>query len=74
MGEGEGEERRGEVDKERRRGSKGRRRGKGGEERRGEEGGGGGGPFSEKKIKNTIQKYSQIYYYLAIPPLKKEKI
>ena len=24
--------------------------------------------------KNTIQKYSQIYYYLAIPPLKKEKI
>jgi hypothetical protein len=76
MGRGRGKERRGEERWIRREGGDPRGGGEEKEERRGEErkGEGEGTLFRKKKIKNTIQKYSQIYYYLAIPPLKKEKI
>ena len=70
MGRGRGKERRGEERWIRREGGDPRGGGEEKEERRGEErkGEGEGDPF-QKKIKNTIQKFSQIYYYLAIPPL-----
>ena len=70
MGRGRGKERRGEERWIRREGGDPRGGGEEKEERRGEERKGeGGGTLFRKKIKNTIQKFSQIYYYLAIPPL-----
>ena len=76
MGRGRGKERRGEERWIRREGGDPRGGGEEKEERRGEErkGEGEGTLFRKKNKKITIQKYSQIYYYLAIPPLKKEKI
>lgn len=70
MGRGRGKERRGEERWIRREGGDPRGGGEEKEERRGEERKGEGeGTLFRKKIKNTIQKFSQIYYYLAIPPL-----
>ena len=70
MGRGRGKERRGEERWIRREGGDPRGGGEEKEERRGEErkGEGEGDPFQKKIKKITIQKYSEIYYYLAIPP------
>lgn len=71
MGRGRGKERRGEERWIRREGGDPRGGGEEKEERRGEErkGEGEGTLFRKKNKKITIQKYSEIYYYLAIPPL-----